>query len=142
VRFGRWALGTPEVTSKTFSGQQVWFVEDPTRPKSRDHDAWLRHGAIGWLDGPDQIALETFLNAYFAVPFRGTEDPLLAGRMVDLPGFVFTNAVDRTKEQAAGGQMTSPELQAQADLTVGVAPIGRGATSSTPCWREPTTAAR
>ncbi len=168
-RFAQWALSTSDVASKDFSGQQVWFAEDPTRPSSRYQYVWLRHGTAGWLDGPDRPALEQFLTAYFAVPFQGAEDPVLAQRMVDLPGFVFTNAVDRTAEQAAaedlfpgatasmhyvfdqthvfgglvlvgpvkdasdeqlvsavgtwsaktGGQVITPELQAQGDLSVG-----------------------
>ena len=100
-RFGQWALSTSEVTPKEFSGQQVWFAEDPTRPNSRYQYAWLRHGTIGWFDGPDQGVLEPFLDAYFAAPFHGAEDPVLSARMVDLPGYVFTNAVDRTKEETA-----------------------------------------
>lgn len=104
-RFGQWALSTSAVTPKEFSGQQVWFAEDPSRPNSRYQYAWLRHGTIGWLDGPDQTAVEQFLAAYFAVPFHGAEDPVLAARMVDLPGYVFTNAVDRTKQETVAEEL-------------------------------------
>jgi hypothetical protein len=100
-QFAQGMLETPDITAKELSGHQVWFAEDPTRPNSRFQYVWLRHGTIGWLDGPDQAALEQFLTAYFAVPFQGAEDPVLAQRMVDLPGYAFTNAVDRTDEQAA-----------------------------------------
>ena len=95
--FGQWALGTTAVTEQDFSGQQVWATEDLSRPESRYLYAWLRHGTAGSLDGPDRATLEQFLTGYFAVPFRGAEDPRLAERMVSLPGYAFTNAVDQAQ---------------------------------------------
>jgi hypothetical protein len=93
--FAQQVLGTTAVTSTTVSGQQVWAAENPAAPKSRYTYTWMRHGTVSWLDGPDKAATQGFLAAYFAVPFRGDEDPALAARTVDVPGYAWTDATDR-----------------------------------------------
>lgn len=98
-------LASPDVTPVTMSGQQVWTHEDPSRPASRFQYVWQRHGTLGWLDGPDQAATERFLQGYFAAPFTGAEDPLLGRRVVAVPGYSFTNAVDDRREADAAAAL-------------------------------------
>ncbi len=95
--FGRWALG-PTAKDRRFGSQAVWFAEAPDQPNSRYQYAWLRHGTVGFVDGPDGAAVDAFLTAFFAVPFLGAEDPVLGQRMVEVPGYSYTNAVDRTDD--------------------------------------------
>jgi hypothetical protein len=94
-------LETSSPTALTLSGQQVWYAEKPENPKSRYTYTWLRHGTQGWADGPDRAALEQFLAGYFGSGFRGAESTLLSRQLVDVPGFSYTNAVDRSRELAA-----------------------------------------
>lgn len=94
-------LDTKSPTKLVLSGQTVWYAEKPENPKSRYTYTWLRHGTQAWVDGPTRAPLEKYLAAYFAAGFRGAETALLSNRLVDVPGFSYTNAVDRTRELAA-----------------------------------------
>ena len=97
----RSTLQTDTPTALTLSGQQVWYAEKPENPKSRYTYTWQRHGTQAWVDGAARAPLEKFLAAYFAAGFRGAESALLSQHLVDVAGFSFTNAVDRTRELAA-----------------------------------------
>lgn len=99
--FGQWALQTNEVTELTFSGQQVWFTDITSDEWTGVEYAWNRHGTFASVFGDDRIEVDAFLTAYFAVPFHGAEDPILAERMVTLADYVYTNAVDRPDAVAA-----------------------------------------
>jgi hypothetical protein len=100
-RVAKSALSTDTPSPQIMSGQTVWYAEDSSRPASRYQYTWLRHGTVGWVDGPDRTTVETFLAGYFATGFRGAENKSLAERMVDLDGFSYTNALDQTVERSA-----------------------------------------
>jgi hypothetical protein len=91
-RLGTELTGAKEVLRETFSGQTVFLAEAPAEPASRYKYVWDRQGTLGWADGPDRAALERWLEAYFAteVVLPG-ENPTLVGRLVEVPGFTYTN---------------------------------------------------
>ena len=104
-RLAQRTFSAPDVTAGEFSGHEVWASEDASRPMSRYQYLWQRHGTLGYVDGPDRSAVEGFLTGYFAAPFRGAEAAVIGDRMVDLPGYSYTNAVDRSQEQSLAEQL-------------------------------------
>ena len=103
LRVAESTLQTTRPTALTESGQQVWYAEDPTTPASRYTYTWLRQGTQAWVDGRDRASIEKFLAVYFASGFRGAESAFLSERLPSLPGYVYTNAVDRARELALVG---------------------------------------
>jgi hypothetical protein len=94
-------LGTSAVTRGDYSGHEVWLAEDPAQSARHVQYVWTRHGAVGGLGAPDRGVADTFLTAYFMVPSLGVEAPILAVRVVDVPGFGYTNGPDDTVETNA-----------------------------------------
>jgi hypothetical protein len=104
LRVAQSNLNNDNPTATDYSGQKVWYAEDPSRPASRYKYTWDRHGTFGWVDGANRKDVEQFLAAYFAVPFQGAEPARLSERMVLVPGFTYTNAVDQAKVKSAAEQ--------------------------------------
>ena len=104
-RFGPGMTGAEDVLRNTFSGQTVFLAEDPTALASRYKYVWDRHGTFGWVDGPDRAALERWLKAYFAteVVLPG-ENPKLVERLVEVPGFTYTNETRAAFVQPFSGE--------------------------------------
>jgi hypothetical protein len=64
---------------------------------SRYQYVWDRHGTFGIVDGPDRAAVERWLSAYLATPvILPGENPELAGRLVPIQGFTYTNETRAT----------------------------------------------
>ena len=94
-------LGTTAVTRAELSGHEVWLAEDPSQSAWHVQYLWTRHGTVGGLGAPCRAEADAFLAAYFAVPYLGIEAPILATRVVGVPGFGYTDASDRTTETDA-----------------------------------------
>lgn len=91
-------LGTGGVRRETFSGHVVWVAIDPLHPTRPVQYLWVRHGTVGGVGAADEAVAERFLGGYFRVPYFGSENPILGARVVDVAGFAFVDASDRTIE--------------------------------------------